>query len=119
MEAMRGDWTDAAREFQRELLMKLFKREEFISFIRNYVKKISGKKVIFDDNLIEIKGNNFDKRSTIPKEAAKDYLKKLKVKYIYLTKHEDYLEKVPYSPGDMNVTRIFINSDVEIWEVKD
>jgi len=86
---------------------------------RNYVKKISGKKVIFDDNLIEIKGNNFDKRSTIPKEAAKDYLKKLKVKYIYLTKHEDYLEKVPYSPGDMNVTRIFINSDVEIWEVKD
>jgi len=40
LEAIRGDWTDAAQEFQRELLMKVFKKEEFIPFIRAYVKKL-------------------------------------------------------------------------------
>lgn len=40
LEAIRGDWTDAAQEFQRELLMKIFHREEFIAFLKSYVKKI-------------------------------------------------------------------------------
>ena len=40
MEAIRGDWTEAAREFQKELLMKLFKKEPVEPFIKSYVKKI-------------------------------------------------------------------------------
>lgn len=40
MEAMRGDWTEAAREFQKELLMKLFKKEPIEPFIKSYIKKI-------------------------------------------------------------------------------
>lgn len=40
MEAIRGDWTEAAREFQKELLMKLFKKEPIEPFIKSYVKKI-------------------------------------------------------------------------------
>jgi len=40
MEAIRGDWTEAAREFQKELLMKLFKKENIEPFIKSYVKKI-------------------------------------------------------------------------------
>ena len=40
MEAIRGDWTEAAREFQKELLMKLFKHEQVEPFIKSYVKKI-------------------------------------------------------------------------------
>ncbi|HLF53638.1 MAG TPA: DNA polymerase II [Candidatus Nanoarchaeia archaeon] len=40
LEAIRGDWTEAAREFQKELLMKLFKKEPIEPFIRAYAKKI-------------------------------------------------------------------------------
>ncbi len=44
LEAIRGDWTEAAREFQKELLMKVFKHEEIEPFIKSYIKKIeSGK----------------------------------------------------------------------------
>lgn len=44
LEAIRGDWTEAAREFQVELLEKVFHKEEVTSFIKSYVKKIkSGK----------------------------------------------------------------------------
>lgn len=45
LEAIRGDWTDAAQEFQRELLMHIFKRKEFIQFIKDYVKKIRAGKM--------------------------------------------------------------------------
>src|SRR3989344_4492655 len=45
MEAIRGDWTEAAQEFQRELLLKVFKREEFIKFIKDYVKKLKDHKL--------------------------------------------------------------------------
>jgi len=40
LEAIRGDWTDAAREFQKELLMRLFHDEPPEAFIKEYVKKI-------------------------------------------------------------------------------
>jgi DNA polymerase-2 len=40
LEAIRGDWTDAAQDFQKELLLKIFHKEEFIPFLKNYVKKI-------------------------------------------------------------------------------
>lgn len=40
LEAIRGDWTDAAQEFQIELLNKLFHSEKIDTFIRNYIKKI-------------------------------------------------------------------------------
>ena len=40
LEAIRGDWTDAAQEFQRELLTKIFHKESPESFIKNYIKKV-------------------------------------------------------------------------------
>ncbi len=40
LEAIRGDWTEAAQEFQKELLKKVFKKQEISSFIKDYVKKI-------------------------------------------------------------------------------
>ncbi|MCU0642122.1 MAG: hypothetical protein MUF61_00900 [archaeon] len=44
MEAIRGDWTEAAREFQKEILMKLFHKEPLEQFIKAYIKRIeSGK----------------------------------------------------------------------------
>ncbi len=41
LEAIRGDWTDAAQEFQIELLKKLFHEEKIESFIQEYIKKIT------------------------------------------------------------------------------
>lgn len=40
LEAIRGDWTDAAGEFQKELLMKIFHKEEIFSFIKSFIKKV-------------------------------------------------------------------------------
>jgi len=50
LEAIRGDWTKAAREFQRELLKKVFKKEEFIKYIKDYVAEL--KKGKMDEKLI-------------------------------------------------------------------
>jgi len=40
LEAIRGDWTEAAQEFQVELLNKLFHEEPIEPFIRDYIKKV-------------------------------------------------------------------------------
>jgi DNA polymerase-2 len=36
LEAIRGDWTEAAQEFQKELLMKVLKNENPSSFIKRF-----------------------------------------------------------------------------------
>jgi len=50
LEAIRGDWTEAAQDFQRELLNKVFHDEKIEIFIKTYVKKIEEGKL--DDKLI-------------------------------------------------------------------
>ncbi len=40
LEAIRGDWTDAAQHFQRELLDNLFHKKDSKTFIKEYVKQI-------------------------------------------------------------------------------
>ena len=45
LESVRGDWTEAARDFQKELLMKVFKKEPVEKFIRDYIKKIKDGKI--------------------------------------------------------------------------
>ena len=53
LEAIRGDWTEAAQEFQKELLIHIFKKKEFIKFIKDYVKKIKSGKL--DNKLVYTK----------------------------------------------------------------
>lgn len=50
LEAIRGDWTEAAGDFQRQLLLKVFKKESPELFIKEYVKKIKQGKL--DEKLI-------------------------------------------------------------------
>jgi DNA polymerase II len=50
LEAIRGDWTEAAQDFQKELLMKVFHKEEISKFIISYIKKIEEGKL--DEKLI-------------------------------------------------------------------
>ena len=45
LEAIRGDWTEAAKDFQIELLTKVFHREDPIQFIKNYIKMIKDGKM--------------------------------------------------------------------------
>lgn len=60
LEAIRGDWTDAAQDFQRELLLKVFHKEPPELFIKSYIKKLKEGKL--DDKLIY--------RKSIRKELA-------------------------------------------------
>ncbi len=54
MESVRGDWTDLARRFQRELLVKVFKGEKLDVWIKKFV--VDFKKSKFDDELVYRKG---------------------------------------------------------------
>ncbi len=45
LEAIRGDWTEAAKDFQIELLNKIFHKEDPIQFIKDYIKKINQGKI--------------------------------------------------------------------------
>lgn len=50
LEAIRGDWTDAAQEFQVELLNKIFHDQPIEPYIKSYVAKIREGKI--DDKLV-------------------------------------------------------------------
>jgi DNA polymerase-2 len=50
MESARSDWTDLAKEFQQELILKVFKGELVDDYIRETVSLVEAKKV--DDKLI-------------------------------------------------------------------
>ncbi|MEK6844384.1 MAG: DNA polymerase II [Nanoarchaeota archaeon] len=50
LESIRGDWTEAAQEFQKELLIKLFHKENIVPFIKSYIKNINEGKL--DSKLI-------------------------------------------------------------------
>lgn len=76
--------------------------------LRSYVKKYSGHPIIKNSSVF-----NADTRID-----AKRYLKKTKAKYIYLVKFEEYYEKLPFSPGDLEVEKIYANANAEIWKVK-
>ncbi len=78
------------------------------SNLRSYVKKYSGDPIVYNNSVFDAK----------TRSEAKNELDKLHVKYVYLVKFEGYLEKLPFSPGDLEVERIFSNANAEIWRVK-
>ncbi len=79
LEAIRGDWTDAAGDFQRELLLKVFHQEPSETFIRSFIKKIKEGKL--DDKLVYRKSirKNLDEytKTTPPHVKAARKLEKL------------------------------------------
>lgn len=75
---------------------------------RGYVEKFGKHQIVYDSGVLESKD----------RIAAKKLFDKLNVKYIYVVKFEDYLEKVPFSPGDLGIEKIFENANAQIWKVK-
>lgn len=76
--------------------------------LRSYVKNYSGHPIVYNSSVFEAK--------TI-KEAKKEF-KKTRTKYVYLVKFEEYKEKLPFSPGDLGIKKIYSNANAEIWEVE-
>jgi DNA polymerase II len=67
LEAIRGDWTEAAGEFQKELLMFVFHKEDFKKYILNFVKNLEKGNV--DDKLVyrkQLRKNVEDYTKTTP-----------------------------------------------------
>lgn len=50
LEAIRGDWTEAAKDFQKELLLRVFHGESADIFVKEFIKKIKSGKL--DSKLI-------------------------------------------------------------------
>ena len=76
---------------------------------RNYVENLTGSRVVFNKAFFEEKDL----------EKAKSTFAKLKVDYIYLVSYGYYMEKLPVSPGDINVEKVYANANAELWRVKD
>lgn len=76
---------------------------------RSYVKRYSRNSIVYNSSIFEAQD----------RQKAKEELNKLGVKYIYLVKFESYVEKLPFSPGDLDVVKIYDNANSEVWEVKE
>ncbi|MBI2019266.1 hypothetical protein HYS95_01185 [Candidatus Daviesbacteria bacterium] len=76
---------------------------------RGYVSQVSGKPIIHNRSIFVAKD----------RPTGKKILDSLKAKYIYIVKHENYTESLPFSPGDYNVELIYENANAQIWRLKD
>ena len=76
--------------------------------IKDYVRDFSGQPIVYNSSIFNAK---------TPKDAGIEF-KKTHAKYIYLVKFENYFEKLPFSPGDLGIEKIFSNANAEIWRVK-
>ncbi len=79
LEAIRGDWTEAAQEFQKELLKRVFKEKDASKFIKNFVKSLQEGKL--DEKLVYRKSIRKDlkdyTKTTPPHVKAARKLKKM------------------------------------------
>ncbi|MDO8563419.1 MAG: DNA polymerase domain-containing protein, partial [Nanoarchaeota archaeon] len=102
LEAIRGDWTEVAKEFQRELLMKVFHQEEIDKFIKAYIKKILDGKV--DSQLVYKKSirknlNEYTKTTPPHVKAARklDSLDSNIIRYYITTDGPEPIQKLTHS----------------------
>ena len=74
---------------------------------RDYVSRLTGKRIIKNSSIFKA-----DSREKALKEA-----KNTKAKYVYLVKFETYIEKLPFSPGDIKANLIYENANAQIWRL--
>lgn len=74
---------------------------------KDYVRKLSHKPIVYNATIFQAKS----------RKEGRQELNKLAPKYIYLVRYEGYLEEMPFSPGDLNVEKIYENANTQIWQV--
>ena len=74
---------------------------------REYVENLTGKKIV--------KNSSIFKADT--REKAYKAAKSTKAKYVYLVKFEKYIEKMPFSPGDLKAELLYENANAQIWRL--
>ncbi|MDO8639248.1 MAG: hypothetical protein Q7R43_06745 [Candidatus Daviesbacteria bacterium] len=75
--------------------------------IKDYVGWISHKPIVYNASVFQAKSRQEGRRE----------LDKLGVKYIYIVRYKGYIEEMPFSPGDLNVEKIYENAHSQIWQV--
>ncbi|MCL4415737.1 MAG: hypothetical protein M1365_03405 [Actinobacteria bacterium] len=75
---------------------------------KDYVSRLSRKPIIYNNKIFQTKS----------RKEGRQELKSLGAKYIYLVRYKGYLEEMPFSPGDLNVEKIYENANSQIWQVK-
>ena len=76
--------------------------------IRKYVASFSGKKIVKNQRV-------FTSQDRVESLAE---FNKTGARYLYLVKFEGYIEKIPFSPGDLNVDLVFENANAVIYALK-
>lgn len=74
---------------------------------RSYVKTLAKKPIVQNQKVVDAKSQ----------EEARLELTKTEAKYIYLAKYENYIEKIPFSPGDLNIEKLYDTANAEVWRV--
>lgn len=75
---------------------------------RHYVSTVSKKEIVYNSKVFNAK----------TREEARRELAQLKADYIYVVKFENYVERVPFSPGDLNLEEIYSNANATVWRIK-
>ncbi len=101
LEAIRGDWTEAAREFQIHLLEKIFHKENPIPFIKSYISNLRDGKM--DKKLIYRKSIRKDlkeyTKTTPPHVKAARQLENLEsnvIEYYITEKGPEPIQKIKH-----------------------
>ena len=74
---------------------------------REYVENLTGKKIVKNASIFK----------AVTREKAYKAAKNTKAKYVYLVKFEKYLEKMPFSPGDLKADLLYENANAQIWRL--
>lgn len=81
----------------------------FFANNRGYVQFLSKKPIVYNQKIF----------TTDSRPEGRKELKRIGAKYIYVTKFEDYIEILPFSPGDYFVDLIYENANAQIWKIRD
>jgi len=76
---------------------------------RKYIKEHGNHPIVYNSSVFEAEDQT----------QAKEEFDKLNVKYIYLVKYGNIIEKIPFSPGDLGIEKLYDNANAEIWRVKE
>lgn len=74
---------------------------------RGYVQKYGKHSIVYNSSVFKAE----------TRLEAKQEFAKSKARYIYLSKVEGYIEKTPFSPGDLGIEKIYSNANAELWQV--